>query len=173
MEINKKNFICWFLVFFICLSLSGIVYAQESTAQFCEGVYSKTNECPQSVCRLECVGGLSLDDCEKVCYPKECAEIDAENCPLDSCQILKGCSGEDVCYHKLINEPFGCGNISYAGQKVECCYGLVKRCGERFIDGTCDMIGAHTLYSVPICIPCGNGICNQFEDSCNCPEDCS
>ncbi|MBU0468008.1 MAG: hypothetical protein KKD07_00060 [Candidatus Omnitrophica bacterium] len=173
MKINKKNLIIFVLVFCVCSYVGASVSADDNTTQFCESVYIKTKECPQAVCRLECVGGLAVDDCEKVCYPKECAEIDAESCPLDSCQILKGCSGEDVCYHKLINEPFECGNISYAGQKVECCYGLVKRCGERFFDGTCDMIGANTLYSVPICIPCGNGICNQFEDSCNCPEDCS
>lgn len=172
MKSKKKNLISFITVFFICLYAAMSVHAEENIAQFCESIYSKTKECPDNLCKLECISGITADACKNVCYPKECSEINVKSCPLDSCQILKGCSGENVCYHKLINEAFGCGNISYAGQKVECCAGLVKRCGEKFLDGTCDMIGANTLYSVPICIPCGNGFCNQFEDSCNCPEDC-
>ena len=41
-----------------------------------------------------------------------------------------------------------------------------------FFDGSCDLVGKSSVYAVPICIPCGNGICNQFETHCNCPEDC-
>jgi hypothetical protein len=34
------------------------------------------------------------------------------------------------------------------------------------------MQGKNTAYHLPICIPCGDGVCTNFENHCNCPEDC-
>lgn len=72
----------------------------------------------------------------------------------------------------MAGEKADCGDVAYAGQDVACCEGLVRRCGIEFLDGTCDMEGQDSVYNLPICIPCGDGLCGQFENRCNCPEDC-
>ncbi len=52
----------------------------------------------------------------------------------------------------------------------ECCEGLIGRNPSTPIrDGICDEIAG----SFGICIPCGNGVCDEeLENICNCPEDC-
>jgi len=100
-----------------------------------------------------------------------CDQITADQCPEERCAVMKNCRGEDICYFKMIDPP-ACGDLSYAGQDVPCCPGLVRRCGVAFLDMTCDMFGDDSPYHLPICIPCGDGICGNFENVCNCPEDC-
>ena len=72
----------------------------------------------------------------------------------------------------MYGERAKCGDLAYAGQDVDCCPGLVRRCGVEFFDGSCDMEGKNSIYSLPICVPCGDGVCGNFENRCNCPEDC-
>ena len=90
-------------------------------------------------------------------------------CPTDHCQIMISCNGKKICYAQIKSESLKCGGLAYAGQDVSCCEGLVKRCGVEFFEGTCS---PYSKNSIPVCLPCGNGICNEFENRCNCPEDC-
>ena len=137
----------------------------------CQEAFQQTGLCYPEMCAFGCQDGIQIDGCLLSCGPKPCLEIEAKNCPLDRCQLIKGCDQKkDVCYEKELSLP-ACGELGYVGQ-AECCEGFVKRCGYSFFDGTCDMIGTNSVYAIPICIPCGNKICNQFEDQCNCPEDC-
>ncbi len=138
----------------------------------CYQYYQETETCPKEQCNLGCLGGIIYEDCEIGCEPKPCFEIPLEHCPTSVCQIQEGCEGVDVCFPQNDYAPPRCGDLAYSGSDVECCPGYVKRCGIEFFDGTCDMAGRDSIYGVPICLPCGNGICNQFENACNCPEDC-
>jgi hypothetical protein len=139
---------------------------------FCGETFTKTKKCPERQCRTMWEGGVNFDGCKMTCAAKDCFELSAEECPDDSCQIIKGCGDKDICYYKLKKEPDNCGDIAYSG-KMECCAGMIKRCGIENYDGTCDMEPQNSVYSAPLCIRCGNGYCNQFENKCNCPEDCA
>ena len=140
--------------------------------QLCAETYRQKATCPKDFCKLFCLEGESGKACTLDCEPRPCVEISVENCPTDTCQVLEGC-GDNVkrCYPKMIQEPPDCGGLSYSG-KLNCCKGFVKRCGVEYFDGSCDMTADYSLEGVPQCLPCGNGICNQFENRCNCPEDC-
>ena len=129
-----------------------------------------TNVCPKEICELKCP--QVSPNCTQICLPKECTKIKAENCPLEYCAVMTDCSNEKICHYQMMGEKPQCGDLAYAGQDVECCDGFAKRCGVAFLDGTCDMEGKNSIYNIPICVPCGDGICGQFEDRCNCPEDC-
>ncbi|MBF0522610.1 MAG: DUF2180 family protein [Candidatus Omnitrophica bacterium] len=144
------------------LLLPSFVFPDTNFSKYCSDAYEKDQQCPSDVCRLKPEG----------CVPKPCYAIDVASCPKDYCDILKGCSGKKVCYDKIDDSLLMCGGLAYEGQTLECCEGFVKRCGIEFYDGSCDMEGKNTSESVAACIPCGNGICNQFENRCNCPEDC-
>lgn len=144
----------------------------QSLVKYCPDIFKDTGTCPLDVCVMGCVGGIQYEQCPKSCQPRPCVEIDVAHCPTEDCDIVMGCNDEEVCYYKWRYEPPECGDLAYTGN-ADCCPGLTKRCGVAYFDNTCDMQGEHSVYSVPICVPCGNGICNQFEDVCNCPEDCS
>lgn len=145
--------------------------AASGLMEHCQSAYKKKKQCPEDVCMFNCFGAITYEGCEKGCYPKPCLEIDVESCPLSDCQILKGCNDINRCYPQ-IDSGLECGDLAYQGQDVECCEGMVRRCGLEYFDRTCDMVAEKSVYGVPICVPCGNGICNQFENRCNCPEDC-
>ena len=170
-------------------------WPSEELAEYCGGVFVRTGDCPAAYCRLQCHDGTSLPNCTRSCRPKSCFEIEAGDCPVSAikaeetppadspkvtvrseghgpCRLLEGCSGKKVCFDKADTMVPSCGALAYLGDEVPCCAGLVKKCGVEFFDGSCDMIGERSVYSVPVCLPCGNGICNQFENRCNCPEDC-
>lgn len=153
----------------LCLVSVSPVFAQEiDFLDFCQQEMESKGVCPEKNCTLN-EGG---DDPQMiVCAPKSCSEINIEDCPLDYCTMMINCRGKEICQFKMFDPP-ECGNLSYAGQGVLCCEGLVRRCGMAFLDDTCDMYGDGSEYNIPICIPCGNGICNNFENVCNCPEDC-
>ena len=171
----RKNIL---LIIFILLIKGNIVYSEDSAlpvedlAHYCKAMYESHQTCPKEICFLSCLGGIDSQDCPVECQAKECIEIDAKDCPQPQCDLIEGCDKKKVCYYKIRKPPSGCGDLSYVGQN-DCCQGFVKRCGIEFFDGTCDMVGEKSIYSSPMCIPCGNGICNQFENHCNCPEDCS
>jgi len=139
---------------------------------YCSKIYNKKVLCPKDVCVSSFKVNQQGIGYVMRCEPKTCLSLDAQNCPTDTCQIMKGCGGDDVCFPRDERKPPVCGGLAYEGQDVECCPGFVKRCGVEFFDGSCGMKGKYSVYGVPICLPCGNGICNQFENRCNCPEDC-
>jgi hypothetical protein len=144
----------------------------QDLASFCGESYQNTQNCPTSLCDLTCQALKEGEPCKNICLPKPCTKIDVKDCPEQFCAVMTDCSNKEICHFKMAGGAPKCGDIAYAGQDVECCPGLVRRCGVEFIDGNCDMEGKNSIYNLPICLPCGNGICNQFENRCNCPEDC-
>ena len=139
--------------------------------QFCKKQYSEKEKCPDPVCRLQIKKSEEGEETSD-CVPVPCPRIPAESCPEDYCATMTDCSDQQICHYQMYGEKAVCGDVSYAGQDVDCCPGLVRRCGIEFYDGTCDMEGKNSVYNLPICIPCGDGICTNFENRCNCPEDC-
>ena len=139
----------------------------DDLAKICHESYEQKAECPKEFCELKCAVTDNVNECRMTCFVKECGQIAADHCPLDSCQRITGCDGALKCFKKSSKQPPLCGGLAYAGGEVECCQGFVKRCGIEYFDGRCNIEG-----DIPICLPCGNGICNQFENRCNCPEDC-
>lgn len=161
---------CVSLLFFV----SSPARAQESAyLEYCYSTYVQKKNCPD-ICQLQCSDETTGKECEVYwCLPRKCTEFKSPQCPEQYCAVMTNCSDEKICHYKMEGEPAECGDESYAGQDVPCCPGLVRRCGYEFADGTCDMEGKNdTVYSLPICIPCGDGVCGQFESYCNCPEDC-
>lgn len=160
-----------FLVFFV----SQAAWAEnpdENFRKFCEESFSTQGQCPADICRLDCLGGKKEEACPQVCSPRPCPAIAAEACPKKYCTLMTDCSKEKICHYQMFGERAPCGDLAYAGQDVACCEGLVRRCGVEFFDGSCDMEGENSVYALPICIPCGDSICGNFENRCNCPEDC-
>jgi len=157
--------ILWIVLGVIC---AGRIALAENFSEYCQTAMRQQGHCPQDVCVLSepDAGGA-----QAICRPRPCDEIPAMACPLQFCAKMINCRGEDICHFQMFDPP-QCGNISYAGQDVPCCEGLVRRCGIEFLDDTCDMYGDNSEYDLPICIPCGDGICTNFENICNCPEDC-
>lgn len=149
------------------------VSAQDPLAEKCGQTFAATGECPSDLCALQCVQpqGDVQGNCLPVCAAKSCLQIKVDHCPLEFCAIMEDCAGQKICHYKML-ASVQCGDLAYSGQDVECCDGLVKRCGIEFYDHTCDMEGKNSAYNLPICIPCGDGTCGQFENLCNCPEDC-
>lgn len=148
------------------------VLIKKNLENHCAETFATTKKCPEPQCRKMCEGGLEYDGCRITCAAKDCIELTVEECPEDVCQVIKGCEDKDICYYKLKKEPEKCGELAYSGN-LECCNNMKKKCGIEFYDGTCDMAPKNSVYSAPLCISCGNGYCNQFENKCNCPEDCS
>lgn len=177
----KQSRCVWMIVLWTLMLFPFTATAEEQGAEGqqegpvpadCAAYYEKNGTCPNDVCVFDCLQGVIFEGCKKWCEPKPCFEIEAENCPEDFCQVVTGCEGKDVCFPLNDYVPPKCGGLAYSGADVECCPGLVKRCGIEFFDGSCDMVGKYSMDSIPMCIPCGNGVCNQFENACNCPEDC-
>lgn len=141
--------------------------------EFCQRSFQETGQCPTDVCQLEKLTTAKDKTSEPgVCVPQKCVDIEADKCPADYCEVMENCSKEKICHYKMAGGKPKCGSLAYAGQDVPCCKGLVQRCGIEFMDATCDMEGKNSMYSLPICIPCGDGVCGNFENRCNCPEDC-
>ena len=171
---RRPTIVLALLVCFVMLAAQKpIVSAEEKTFKsYCAEEFAKSGVCSKDLCRAVCADGSEKKDCPKACVPQDCPKIPLEKCPRQFCEVMTNCSNEQVCHYKMPGEPAQCGDLAYAGQDVKCCPGLVQRCGIEFIDGNCDMEGRNSVYDLPICIPCGNKICDQFENRCNCPEDC-
>ena len=141
--------------------------ALDGGADFARDVHPWTT-CDSQLWTIECCpGGPECAACQ---VPQRCDAISADCCPNDRCQLLTDCSGNRVCYNRFAGTPPACGAVGYYGQDVACCAGLVKRCGAPRSDGTCDTTAGYN--HLPQCLPCGDGQCDFFENSCNCPEDC-
>lgn len=161
----------FFAAFLVCGA--GPVVGDEEFARFCQTHYAAESVCPPAMCEMKCDDGPSQEGCLMVCAPVPCDKIPAASCPLQYCRVVEDCAKDKFCLPKTDpNTVPDCGDIAYTGQDVECCKGLVKRCGFDYFDGTCNMTGKNSEYSMPVCIPCGDGKCTNFENHCNCPEDC-
>jgi len=170
-----NNIIIFLSFTFLLLQQTGQAQPNRKFWDYCMDTLLDTGKCPENLCRMDCLNKLDpqSEQCDKICVPRRCPNIPIDQCPLEFCAVMVNCSHEKICHFKMAGGQADCGDTAYAGQDVACCPGLVRRCGIEFIDGTCDMEAKQDpMYSLPICIPCGNGICENFENRCNCPEDC-
>ncbi|MFC1510096.1 hypothetical protein ACFL49_00345 [Candidatus Omnitrophota bacterium] len=174
MTCKQNSFFVLFVVFFITLSAISL---RAEVSQYLEGYcadrFTFDGTCDETACAKRCLGDLIFEGCPEECVAKTCVELDIQNCPKDACQVLDGCDGRQACYYKIEDAGLMCGTLAYAGNRVECCDGFEKRCGTESFDGSCDMEGADSMTCVPLCLPCGDGLCGTLENKCNCPEDCS
>lgn len=170
MSISKSFFISVGIVLLVSWPARA---GQQEFLEYCYNTYIKTKECP-TLCQLQCADETTGKECQTYwCLPRKCTELSAAECPPTYCSLMTNCSQEKICHYQMEGEKPECGDEAYAGQDVSCCPGLVRRCGYEFADGTCDMEGKNDpVYSLPICVSCGDGLCGQFESYCNCPEDC-
>jgi|GEM_PF-3538422 len=96
---------------------------------------------------------------EKFCGPEGGFGISVYTCP-NGCSYENGaCNEEAICR----NEEHECSI-----EDIPCCEGLEEvplalKEGDQCIAATCGSI----------CRPCGNGICDDNENECSCPEDCN
>jgi len=164
--------VIFFLVFGLLFLASSGLAADRDFEKECRETYIKSGDCPKEMCRLKCWNGKEQKGCQQICLPTPCPEIPAEECPKEYCTVMTDCAERKICHFPMRGEKAKCGDQAYSGQDVPCCEGFVKRCGVEFFDGSCDMEGRNSVYNLPICIPCGDGICGNFENRCNCPEDC-
>jgi hypothetical protein len=130
--------------------------------------------CDDDVCVFGCCMGSGNPGggCAGCCQRRPCEAIPVASCPTDTCQVMIDCAGNPACTYRFEGSRPACGTLSDYGQDVECCPGLVKRCGKARADGSCDSAtGGYN--SFPWCLPCGDGVCDSiFENPCSCPEDC-
>ncbi|OGX24952.1 MAG: hypothetical protein A3D10_01250 [Omnitrophica WOR_2 bacterium RIFCSPHIGHO2_02_FULL_48_11] len=175
MSLCSRKFLYQVLGILFCSLALTSAFAEEPPplSSNCPQTFAATGKCPREICDYGCFT-VTEDGagCLMACREKPCIFIKNQFCPADRCQILKSCDDTEICYYKFKGDSPACGTIGYNGQDAQCCSGLVKRCGVDLLDGSCNMSGKNSIYAVPSCIPCGNRICDQFENKCNCPEDC-
>ncbi len=100
---------------------------------------------------------------------KFCIDFPVASCPHSRCLVLKDCSGHEFCIEDNLPDPGKCGAAGTYGQKVKCCPGLQPHCPGISVvpDGP-----STQPFDVPICLNCGNKICEPMENKNNCPQDC-
>ena len=90
-----------------------------------------------------------------------CVFPDGSSCELWA--FLRGECGEEYVH------PVPCAEAGeHRGVAVECCEGLVE-IGTAYPE---DYVCHHLFGAFPLCSACGDGNCDDWENSCNCPEDC-
>lgn len=102
-----------------------------------------------------------------------CEGLPVERCgeQPEACRVSVYCDGVRFCTARRqdAREP-ECGAHGYTSASAACCPGLVPRCGVLEPDGTCDsQLGTERQ---PMCLSCGDGVCDVLEQRCNCAEDC-
>ena len=166
----------WLLCTVMILSLVGLAAASDEAlplADLCREAFEQEGFCPQHLCMEKCFAGLEYPGCETECVPRSCRDISLQDCPQPECQIIKGCDDKPQCFERVESHQSTCGTSGYIGDGLPCCEGFIKRCGFPSFDDTCERAPQNSYYSAPMCIPCGNGICETLENACNCPEDCA
>jgi len=64
------------------------------------------------------------------------------------------------------------GGTLFPNDGNKCCVGLFPRWNyEMQEDGSCKSISGSSGHQL-ICVKCGNGVCGEGENGCNCPKDC-
>ncbi|MDP2652639.1 MAG: hypothetical protein Q8Q08_01265 [Candidatus Omnitrophota bacterium] len=175
MKVFPRLFLCFVLPVMVIFPGKGLPDAAPKSVTFeqkCLDEAKKSGKCPE-YCEVRCAPGQAGPQCEPRCQPRACFQIPAGSCPALYCELVPDCSGGKACYERRRDELPMCGDTGYPWPDAECCDGMVRRCGIDFIDGRCDMEGKNSTYAAPVCLPCGDGTCGQFENKCNCPEDCS
>jgi len=123
-------------------------------------------------CTIDCIEGACYTN-ETVCIGSECITNETiscgdgicdegELCPVD-CDL--GCAMEGENY-----------STYFADYPERCCSGLTEWASGtdiREVKGDwCLDSGKVADLDIGICLNCGNGVCEDIENLCNCPEDC-
>lgn len=94
----------------------------------------------------------------------------------ENCVFTDGTSCEQwAFYRKECGQSYvkdlGCAQNGEASEPgKECCSGFVAiQASNVMPDGQC----ITAVGGWPVCRPCGNGTCDEGENKCNCPQDCS
>ena len=77
-------------------------------------------------------------------------------------------SGNFTCHFPCEEMP--CKEAGESSYVFGCCEGLKEIQPIRAYDDECNFTGI--IGGTPICSDCGNGRCEEWENKCNCPEDC-
>jgi len=119
--------------------------------------------CQVGQCLEEC-GPMpeEVQKCLPVCLPEEiCNNNIDDNCDG---QVDEGCDNECV--------PEGGTTGIYPGAPP-CCEGLVQIPCDKPAADPDDVLGkCLSCEGAAFCTACGNGVCDEPENPCNCPEDC-
>ncbi|MBM4354867.1 MAG: formylglycine-generating enzyme family protein [Deltaproteobacteria bacterium] len=110
-----------------------------------------------------CPEGKSCVDGKCVCIPLSCAEAKVE-CGVapDGCGAFMDCGGCPIVNFSCFNGMCMC---------VPTCAG--KECGDNGCAGTCGTCKQGYACSNGMCgLVCGDGLCIEPENRCNCPLDC-
>lgn len=99
-------------------------------------------------------------------------EMSAGECPAH-CDLIEGCDGKKVCLAPLPAAEGSCGDKGSFRWDQKCCAGLARRCGAIAESGRCTERGPSLQEKLPLCLTCGNAVCDPLEHRCNCPEDCA
>ncbi|MFH1664398.1 MAG: DUF4382 domain-containing protein [archaeon] len=135
--------------------------------------------------RADCACGVRKGT-EK-CFFGNKEYVDTEiQCPDFCAGISAGLTIDCVnnkCVQRVKIDPNACAEEGERFSKVytedypsECCAGLTEWDSgfdtRISVAGNCYETGLEAGSPVGTCINCGNGTCDEREDSCNCPEDC-
>jgi hypothetical protein len=137
-----------------------------------ESCYSDGPSCPteSKQCVVGCCrnGGNKGGGCAGCCQEQLCERLPPEECPAQRCKLRRGCDGTILCTTPTYPDP-PCGT---PGSWAEtCCEGLVETCAVKIVsDGSC--LPDFGYNGTPICLRCGDGLCEVSENECNCPADC-
>ena len=89
-------------------------------------------------------------------------------------QVINESSCAKIGERSVSNFDMTTGKINPNMKNKDCCSGL-KNITEKqsIINKNSDVCSQSVGVSYNLCSPCGNGVCDsQYEDHCNCPEDC-
>jgi len=121
-----------------------------------------------------CVDNTYPEGITDVCYTKDQVNYDHVKelfCNSnDQCQAIvyecpQGCE-DGACLSEECTEE---GKINYFNEPP-CCEGLVVISTSYPLEnGKCSLVPTN---GAGLCANCGNGICEKWENKCNCPEDC-
>ena len=137
-----------------------------------ESCASNQPSCPtaskQCVVRCCASSGNQAAGCAGCCEQEACQNLPAEDCPLGRCALRRGCNGSVICTPAVALRP-ACGPPN--SDAAPCCEGLVASCNVKSAsDGAC--LAGLGYGGVPVCLACGDGLCELGENDCNCPADC-
>jgi C1A family cysteine protease len=160
-------------------------YCNENKTMLC----NQNQECVDACTGLGQVEMYRCDDyivCDMDSYPlgdAQCQRDGSNVCCLrtspPACEDLGGTCTEFNCGTPLNGECYEGGeccqtdsicrdeNSACSVSSASCCDGLTAVSDASLVNGQCLFLQCGT-----ICLPCGNGVCDSGENSCNCPGDC-
>lgn len=121
----------------------------------------KDSDCESGVCNC-------IKQDSKVCEPVNCTPGDvATDC---AGIVVKRCS-QDASWAGVENGEQTCKDNPACDLNKPCAGGLIRALRKDQYGKDCQESMAQMILPT-VCIPCGNGICDDNESQCNCPEDC-